>query len=296
MEETEKHFSMLLGVLPGSKVADLGMGVGGPMRRLAEFTGAFIEGVNYCKYQLKRADIITQTLPEYIKQRVTYTHGDYNNLPETMKPNTFDTAYFMESLSHAQDRTPLLAQAKKIVKPGKLVGAWQWMLKPAFNYSDPEHLELKRGMEYGGGLRNLNQPQERHVEWNKAGLEVLVSYDMGEYFEQKGWLGWWISIQNGHDLPTMLTSSYYGRRLTMATVKLLELVGIAEAGTFQTSLMLEHCGFSAAVAGEMGIFTPAWVTIGIVPPEGQEVQQGPIADSPDQLAEILEKHPYYNKL
>ena len=29
--------------------------------------------------------------------------------------------------------------------------------------------------------------------------------------------------------------------------------------------MLEHCGFSAATAGELGIFTPAWVTIARVP-------------------------------
>jgi len=74
----------------------------------------------------------------------------------------------MESLSHAEDRTPPLAQAKRIVKPGHLVGAWQWTLKPSFNYSDPLHLDLKRGMEYGGGLRNLNKPHERHEEWNKV--------------------------------------------------------------------------------------------------------------------------------
>merc|ERR1711957_10017 len=50
---------------------------------------------------------------------------------------------------------------------------------------------------------------------------------------------------------------------------------------------------SSAVSGELGIFTPAWVTIGIVPPEGQEVKQGPIADGPETFAQILDKHPYY---
>jgi hypothetical protein len=30
-------------------------------------------------------------------------------------------------------------------------------------------------------------------------------------------------------------------------------------------MMLEHCGASAARAGELGIFTPLWVTIGRKP-------------------------------
>jgi len=263
------------------------------MRRLVEFTGAHISGITICQYQVNRAKKITAGLPKWSQERLQYTVGDYNQLPENFKENAFDAAYFMESLSHAEDRTPPLAQARKIVKPGHLVGAWQWMLTPAFNYSDAYHMDLKRGMEYGGGLRNLNKPDARHVEWNKAGLEVLMSYDMGEDYIKRGWLGWWIAVTDGHDLPSKLTSSYYGRRLTMATVSVLEWFGIAEAGTYRTALMLEHCGYSSAVSGELGIFTPAWVTIGIVPPEGQEVKQGPIADGPETFAQILDKHPYY---
>jgi SAM-dependent methyltransferase len=179
MAEVEKHFSTLVGVKYGSRIADLGMGIGGPMRRLVEFTGASIEGLTICKYQVARAKKITSTLNEWMQSRLNYHVGDYNDLPKEFEKNTFDGAYFMESLSHAEDRTPPLAQARGIVKPGHLIGAWQWMLKPAFNYSDPFHLDLKRGMEYGGGLRNLNKPDGRHKEWNDAGLEVLMSYDGG---------------------------------------------------------------------------------------------------------------------
>lgn len=295
MAEVEKHFGQLIGIKPGSKIADLGMGIGGPMRRLAEFTGAHITGVTICQYQVNRAKKITEGLTQWMKDRVEYMVGDYNNLPAAFEENTFDGAYFMESLSHAEDRTPPLAQAKKIVKPGHLVAAWQWTLKPAFNYSDPYHMDLKRGMEYGGGLRNLNKPDERHAEWNKAGLEIVMSYDMGDDFLKRGWVGWWIAVTQGHDLPSMLTSSHFGRRLTMVTVKFLEWVGIAEPGTYRTALMLEHCGYSSAVAGEMGIFTPAWVTVGVVPPDGATVKQGPIATGPEEFAKLLSEHPHYMK-
>jgi len=293
MAEVEKHFGTLVGIKSGSRIADLGMGIGGPMRRLVEFFGATIQGVTICEYQVGRAKKITSTLNEWMQERVSYFVGDYNSLPAAFETNSFDGAYFMESLSHAEDRTPPLSQARKIVKPGHLVAAWQWMLKPAFNYSDPYHMDLKRGMEYGGGLRNLNKPDERLKEWNDAGLEVLMSYDMGDDYLKRGWVGWWIAVTDGHDLPSMLTSSYYGRRLTMGTVKFLEWVGIAEVGTYRTALMLEHCGYSSATAGELGIFTPAWVTIGIVPPEGQAVKQGPIADGPETFNKILDDHPYY---
>mgnify|MGYP000086786699 FL=1 len=184
--------------------------------------------------------------------------------------------------------TAPLAQAAKIVKPGGIVGAWQWMLKPAFNFSNPRHLELKRGMEYGGGLRNLIKPygepgddlgthsatQEfRHDEFEAAGLEVLESYDMGSEAMKRGFLGWWVALTTGIDLPSRLTSSHYGRRLTMGIVRVLEAVGIAEPGTYRTALMLEHCGLSAALAGQLGIFTPAWLTTARVPLDKDDAEQ-----------------------
>ena len=245
------------------KVADLGMGVGGPARRLTEYTGASIEGVTNCKYQLQRAASLTAPLPEWQKEKLKYTEGDYNDLPLSMERGTYDRVYFLESLSHCEDRAKPLKQAHDLLKKDGtgLVGAWQWMLTPAFNYSDPAHVELKRGMEYGGGLRNLNKPEERIAEMERAGLEVIASWDMGVEGIKRGHQGWWVPIAQGHDTFTKMRSSHFGRKLTMAIVWFLEKVKIAETGTYRTALMMEHCGYSAATAGEMGIFTPMWVMI-----------------------------------
>jgi sterol 24-C-methyltransferase len=262
----ENNFALEMGIQPGMRVADLGMGIGGPLRRIAEFTGANMTGLTNCNYQVNRARTITSKLTSsWHKDRCHYVVGDYNSLPSEFEDNSFDAVYFMESLSHAEDRAPPLAEALRIVKPGGIVAAWQWMLRPQFNYSDSYHMELKRGMEYGGGLRNLNKPEERHVEYERAGLEVLRSWDMGMQALERGWNGWWTSLTSGHDIPSMLTSSHFGRRLTMWTVWVLETIGVAEKGTLRTAEMLEHCGWSAAKAGEMHIFTPAWVTISRAP-------------------------------
>ena len=272
----ETNFINVAGIRPGMRVADLGMGIGGPMRRVIEFTGCNMTGVTICEHQVKRANQITAKLPKYIGDRAEYLVGDYNDLPAKMKPSTYDAAYFMESLSHAEDRAPPLAQAAKIVKPGGIVAGWQWMLKPDFDYNNEAHMELKRGMEYGGGLRNLNKPDERHEEYKRAGLEVLTSYDMGSDAIERGHLGWWVSLTTGVDLPSRLTSSHFGRKLTMATVKLLETIGLAQPGTLRTALMLEHCGYSAATAGELGIFTPAWVTIARVPEDKDDAKHAEV--------------------
>lgn len=263
----ENNFALSMGLKSGMQVADLGMGIGGPLRRIAEFTGANITGLTNCNYQVNRAKTITERITsQWHKDRCHYVVGDYNHLPEENFPeNSFDAVYFLESLSHAEDRAPPLAEARRIVKPGGIVAGWQWMLRPEFNYSDTFHMELKRGMEYGGGLRNLNKPHERHVEYQRAGLEVQESWDMGMQAIERGWNGWWTSLTTGHDIPSMLTSSHFGRRLTMWTVWVLEVVGVAEKGTLRTAEMLEHCAWSAAKAGEMHVFTPAWVTISRVP-------------------------------
>ncbi|KAJ8602157.1 hypothetical protein CTAYLR_003509 [Chrysophaeum taylorii] len=250
-----------LGIKPGMKVADLGMGIGGPARRLVEHTGAFIEGVTNCKYQLGRAAKITSGLPEWHRERLKYIDGDYNALPASMERGSYDRVYFMESLSHCEDRSKPLEQARLLLKPGGLVGAWQWMLTPKFNYSDPVHVELKRGMEYGGGLRNLNKPEERIREMERAGLEVIESWDMGDEGIRRGHKPWWVPLAEGHDFFTKMRSSHVGRKLTMATVWLLETLRVAEKGTYNTALMMEHCGYSAATAGQLGVFTPMWVMI-----------------------------------
>lgn len=281
----ENNFALEMGLKPGMKVADLGMGIGGPLRRMAEFTGSNITGLTNCKYQVNRARVVTERLTsEWHKERCNYVVGDYNHLPEEQFPaNSFDAVYFLESLSHAEDRTPPLAEALRILKPGGIAAGWQWMLRPGFNYSDTYHMELKRGMEYGGGLRNLNKPNERHVEYHKAGLEVLKSWDMGMNGIERGWNGWWTSLTSGHDIPSMLTSSHFGRRLTMWTVWILETIGVAEKGTLRTAEMLEHCAWSAAKSGEMHIFTPLWVTISRKPLDGKPPAAPYVLKSSEEL-------------
>ena len=53
---------------------------------------------------------------------------------------------------------------------------------------------------------------------------------MGTDAIERGHLGWWKALTTGVDLPSRLTSSHWGRKLTMGTVKILETIGVAEPG------------------------------------------------------------------
>jgi len=262
MNEWEIWFANRAGINKDTKVADMGMGVGGPMRRISQFTGANITGVTICAYQIERAH---ESTPDWLEPQVKYVEGDYNATP--LPANHFDVVYFMESLSHSNDRAKPLAEAFRIVKPGGTVAGWQWMLKDDFDYENDEHMELKRGMEYGGGLSNLNKPHERIEEFERAGLVVTESFDGMDVAAVWGWGHWSVPLIQGHDIFTMFASSWFGRRLTMFLCTFLEGVGIAAEGTTKLSKMLEHCGFCAAEAGKKDIFTPLWFTKAYKPME-----------------------------
>ena len=148
----EQNFVLTAGIQRDMKVADLGMGIGGPMRRVVEFTGANMTGVTICQHQVNRANQITSTLPEYIQDRTEYLVGDYNDLPSSMKPSSYDAAYFMESLSHSEDRAiPSGASGQNSqARRHRRRLAVDAEAGVRLRQSSPHGFE-KRGMEYGGG-------------------------------------------------------------------------------------------------------------------------------------------------
>jgi sterol 24-C-methyltransferase len=52
IKRAEYHLCSRLGLKPGMKVLDAGCGVGGPMRNIAVFSGASIEGITINQYQV----------------------------------------------------------------------------------------------------------------------------------------------------------------------------------------------------------------------------------------------------
>lgn len=61
IKRAEYHLCSRLGMKPGMRALDVGCGVGGPMRNMAIFSGAQIDGITINQYQV-RAFIVSPML------------------------------------------------------------------------------------------------------------------------------------------------------------------------------------------------------------------------------------------
>ena len=74
--------------VPPATVLDVGCGVGGPAREIAQFTDCTIVGVNNNDFQIGRARKYTAKVG--LSDRVTYEKGDFMKLSEQFGENPFD--------------------------------------------------------------------------------------------------------------------------------------------------------------------------------------------------------------
>lgn len=105
---------MQLNIKPGDKVADLGCGVGGPMREIATFTGATVVGVNNNAYQCQRGTYLN--IKADLNGQCSFVKGDFMNLD--FPDNTFDAVYAIEALCHAPNIVTVFKEIMRVLKPG----------------------------------------------------------------------------------------------------------------------------------------------------------------------------------
>ena len=59
--------------------------------------------------------------------------------------------------------------------------------------------------------------------------------------------------------------NWLGLRLTTYSLKIMEFLRLAPAGTSRTQVLLQSGGMGLAKGGELGIFTPMYLMVGRVP-------------------------------
>ena len=101
----------------GMRIADIGCGVGGPMRRVARESGATVVCINNNAQQLEKArsrneEVGLDHLAEYVK----CSFMDMS----VIEANSFDAGYAIESTCHAPDKRGAFAEIFRVLKPGAL--------------------------------------------------------------------------------------------------------------------------------------------------------------------------------
>ncbi|KAL7532734.1 hypothetical protein ACHAXR_004811 [Thalassiosira sp. AJA248-18] len=276
------------------KVLDVGCGIGGPMRNICKFTGADVTGLTLNQYQVHRGnelcradahfrndDMENNGLPEV---RCRSVQGDFMKQP--FEPSSFDAAYAIEATCHAPDRVRCYAEVYRVLKPGAIFACYEWCLTDRYDEENPEHVSIKKQIEEGDGLPDIASTHHCLTALKKAGFEILEERDCvndeyggwqapatGEYSTSKdarkryrGGKPWMLPLMpSWNPFTQRFQFNWFGLRLTKYSLKVMEFLRLAPAGTSRTQILLQSGGMGLARGGELGIFTPMFLMVGRVP-------------------------------
>ena len=250
LARSEHFIALRLGLAPGMKALDVGCGVGGPMRSIARFSGATVEGVNNNDYQLTK--LKDHNKAAGLSHLCSGFKGDFMRLD--VPDHTYDAAYTIEATCHAPDKVAAFKEIFRVLKPGGLFAAYEWCMTSEFDAANPQHQEIKKGIETGDGLPDIASVPEVLDSLNAAGFQVLESHDAHDGGDVE--TPWYLPLKGESNTLLGIRRGRVGRFLADHTIETLERVRIAPKGSTEVSRMLGAAAEALIAGGETGIFTP----------------------------------------
>jgi sterol 24-C-methyltransferase len=140
----EHYLAAKMSLQPGMNVLDVGCGIGGPARQIAQFSDVNITGLNNNAFQIHRAQYHTKKAG--LENQVQYVKGDFMKLAEQFGENAFDAGkftlrvltsvkltittlvYAIEATCHAPSWEGVYGEILKVLKPGGIVSSFTHVL------------------------------------------------------------------------------------------------------------------------------------------------------------------------
>lgn len=168
----EESIARDLGLKPGDKVLDLGCGRGRVAAHIAKYSGAHITGLNIDPNSIAQAKTFNK---QKGLDNNTFVVHDFNDLPLPFADESFDAFYNIQAFSLAKDHKALFKEINRVLKPGGRFSSLDWVKYPAYDESNPEHVELMRRVKPLIGAVGTPTPASFEEALTTAGFEVTTS-------------------------------------------------------------------------------------------------------------------------
>ena len=251
----EHHLADALSLRPGMRVADIGCGLGGPLREIARASGASIVGVNINEYQVERARRYAQAAG--LGHLAEFVVGDFMDMD--VPDGTFDAVYSMEATPCAPEKPGAFREIYRVLKPGCCFAGYEYCLADRFDSADRRHLKIKDNIEKGAGLVTIAVPAEVDDALREVGFEILEARDIAT----QGTLDipWYEPLVGSGISLAGFRRSKFGRLFVQRMLLLLAAAGVAQRGTADVNRVLNLAADGLAEAGRLGIFTPMYFVL-----------------------------------
>ncbi|CAM9330133.1 unnamed protein product [Heterosigma akashiwo] len=253
IKRAEYHLCSRLGMKPGVKALDVGCGVGGPMRHMAIFSEASIEGITINQYQVNVGNKYNKQMG--LDHICHLNQGDFQKLP--WDAGHFDVAYAIEATCHSPDKVQTFSEVARVLKKGGRFAGYEWVVCDNYDPSNARHVEIKEGIEVGNGLPTLATPEQVVEALEKAGFKVLEHYNANRGQHSPHQIPWYATLDGSYTLKGFRMTRL-GRITTHALVSTLEFLRIAPKGSKDVSRILNATALDLVDGGKMEIFTPSY--------------------------------------
>ncbi|KKZ64773.1 sterol 24-C-methyltransferase [[Emmonsia] crescens] len=261
----EHYLAHQIGLQEDQLVLDVGCGVGGPAREIVKFAGVNVIGLNNNDYQIERATQYAAN--EGLSHKLRFTKGDFMQM--SFEPETFDAVYAIEATVHAPSLEGVYSQIYRVLKPGGTFGVYEWVMTDNYDNDNPEHREIRLGIEQGDGIANMVKAEVALAAIKAAGFELVHAEDLAERPDEIPWYyplaGSWKHMSSIGDFFTILRMTWWGRSIVHRFVGGLEKVGVMPNGAQKTGDSLAYAADCLVKGGQKKLFTPMFLMVGRKP-------------------------------